>query len=252
MTNRRWVAVALVAVGAVAVVVGVVKLLSRFLVRRRRRRHGIARERDRRRRARDRSVPRAHRGAARGRRSLHAHGDRRLARRARRGAAPGRRDLGDYDGMLFVFDGATDVGFTMSTVPVPLDIGFYDADGNLVSTRRMKPCAEVEDECPVVPIRRAVRLRARDAEGRAPLRQRSRPAVVIRGDRTVATLDSCHSPLVRSLSIDHVGVALLASTGFGLPALGRTGSNRILRPQPPARSHGRPQHELRSEGGTGP
>ena len=51
--------------------------------------------------------------------------------------------------MLFVFDGATDVGFTMSTVPVPLDIGFYDADGKPVSTRHMKPCAKVEDECPV-------------------------------------------------------------------------------------------------------
>jgi uncharacterized membrane protein (UPF0127 family) len=60
-----------------------------------------------------------------------------------------RRDIGDYDGMLFAFDGATDVGFTMSTVPVPLDIGFYDGHGNLVSTRHMKPCAKVEDECPV-------------------------------------------------------------------------------------------------------
>jgi hypothetical protein len=59
------------------------------------------------------------------------------------------RDLGGYDGMLFVFDGATDVGFTMSTVPVPLDIAFYDADGNLVATQRMKPCAKVENECPV-------------------------------------------------------------------------------------------------------
>lgn len=60
-----------------------------------------------------------------------------------------RSDIENYDGMLFVFDGATDVGFTMSTVPVPLDVGFYDADGNLVSTRHMKPCAKAEDACPV-------------------------------------------------------------------------------------------------------
>jgi uncharacterized membrane protein (UPF0127 family) len=60
-----------------------------------------------------------------------------------------RSDVGDYDGMLFVFDGATDTAFTMSTVPVPLDIGFYDAAGKLVSDQRMVPCAKAEDQCPV-------------------------------------------------------------------------------------------------------
>jgi uncharacterized membrane protein (UPF0127 family) len=60
-----------------------------------------------------------------------------------------RRDLGPYDGMLFVFDSPTETGFTMSTVPVPLDIGFYSADGAPVSRRRMKPCPHAEAECPV-------------------------------------------------------------------------------------------------------
>ena len=57
-------------------------------------------------------------------------------RRARAGPAGGRRDLARYDGMLFVFDGRPALGsFTMSTVPVPLDIVFYDADGEpVVST----------------------------------------------------------------------------------------------------------------------
>jgi uncharacterized membrane protein (UPF0127 family) len=60
-----------------------------------------------------------------------------------------RSDIGSYDGMLFVFDGPTNVGFTMSTVPVVLDIGFYRDDGTLVNTLRMQPCPKAEDECPV-------------------------------------------------------------------------------------------------------
>jgi len=51
-----------------------------------------------------------------------------------------REDLGSYDGMLFVFEGPTQTAFTMSTVPVPLDIGFYDADGRVVDRLRMQPC----------------------------------------------------------------------------------------------------------------
>jgi uncharacterized membrane protein (UPF0127 family) len=60
-----------------------------------------------------------------------------------------RSDIGSYDGMWFVFDAPTTVGFTMSTVPVALDIGFYRADGTLVSTTLMQPCAKVENQCPV-------------------------------------------------------------------------------------------------------
>ncbi len=60
-----------------------------------------------------------------------------------------RSDLGDYDGMLFVFDGRTESGFTMSTVPVALDIGFYDAIGRPVDRLRMEPCAGTEAACPV-------------------------------------------------------------------------------------------------------
>lgn len=60
-----------------------------------------------------------------------------------------RRDVGPYDGMLFVFDEATSTGFTMSTVPVPLDIGFYEATGRVVDRLRMEPCAGSEAACPV-------------------------------------------------------------------------------------------------------
>lgn len=59
-----------------------------------------------------------------------------------------RRDLGSYRGMLFDFRGDTTTSFTMSTVPVALDIGFYDASGRVVDRLRMEPCAGSETECP--------------------------------------------------------------------------------------------------------
>ncbi len=60
-----------------------------------------------------------------------------------------RRDLGRYDAMLFAYDEPTATRFTMSTVPVALDIGFYDAFGRLVDRLRMEPCAGSEADCPV-------------------------------------------------------------------------------------------------------
>lgn len=59
-----------------------------------------------------------------------------------------RSDLGPYDGMLFVFEQEVNGAFTMSTVPVPLEIGFYTADGTPVSRRHMKPCPRAEADCP--------------------------------------------------------------------------------------------------------
>jgi uncharacterized membrane protein (UPF0127 family) len=58
-------------------------------------------------------------------------------------------DLGGYDGMLFVFQGPSNSGFTMSGVTVPLDIAFFGSDGARDSTRVMKPCAKAEPDCPV-------------------------------------------------------------------------------------------------------
>jgi uncharacterized membrane protein (UPF0127 family) len=79
-----------------------------------------------------------------------------------------RRDLGDYDGMLFVFDGATDTAFTMSTVPVSLDIGFYDGTGALVSSERMTPCAKAEDRCPTYRADRAFVYALETLQGNLP------------------------------------------------------------------------------------
>lgn len=60
-----------------------------------------------------------------------------------------RSDVDPYDGMVFAFDAPTGTGFTMSTVPVALDIGFYDSSGRVVDRIRMEPCAGSEAECPV-------------------------------------------------------------------------------------------------------
>jgi uncharacterized membrane protein (UPF0127 family) len=60
-----------------------------------------------------------------------------------------RNDLGSYDGMLFVFDRPTSSSFTMSDVPVPLDIGWYDATGRPVDRLRMLPCPDgTVADCP--------------------------------------------------------------------------------------------------------
>jgi len=62
----------------------------------------------------------------------------------------GRTDLGQYDGMLFVFQGPTQSAFTMSGVTDPLDIGFFGSDGARDSTRAMKPCPDhAESQCPI-------------------------------------------------------------------------------------------------------
>ncbi|MGH9193971.1 MAG: DUF192 domain-containing protein [Acidimicrobiales bacterium] len=59
-------------------------------------------------------------------------------------------DLGGYAGMLFVWDGDVSSSFYMRNTPTPLSIGWFDADGALVSTADMDPCADIEG-CPTYP-----------------------------------------------------------------------------------------------------
>jgi uncharacterized membrane protein (UPF0127 family) len=56
-------------------------------------------------------------------------------------------DLRGYSGMLFVFPTDSPSGFYMRNTPTPLTIGWFDAEGELVSTADMEPCADVDD-CP--------------------------------------------------------------------------------------------------------
>jgi uncharacterized membrane protein (UPF0127 family) len=79
-----------------------------------------------------------------------------------------RSDIGGYDGMLFVFPSGTNVGFTMSTVPVPLVIGFYGSDGRAVDTLRMVPCAGTDATCPVYRARRSFRYALETLAGALP------------------------------------------------------------------------------------
>jgi uncharacterized membrane protein (UPF0127 family) len=55
-------------------------------------------------------------------------------------------DLGDVDGMLFVYDEEVTNSFTMRDVTLPLEIGFFDGGGSLIDTQQMVPC--LTDQCP--------------------------------------------------------------------------------------------------------
>jgi uncharacterized membrane protein (UPF0127 family) len=57
-------------------------------------------------------------------------------------------DLGALDGMIFIWDSEIVSSFTMRTVPIPLEIGFFGADGVLFDVVRMEPCGD-SDDCPL-------------------------------------------------------------------------------------------------------
>ena len=59
----------------------------------------------------------------------------------------GVTDLGELDGMLFVFESNVSNGFWMKDTPIPLDIAFFDVDGVLVDLLTMTPCES--DPCPI-------------------------------------------------------------------------------------------------------
>jgi uncharacterized membrane protein (UPF0127 family) len=67
-------------------------------------------------------------------------------------------DLGDLDGMLFVFDAEIDGRFWMKDVPISLDIWFFDADGEFVGMEKMTPCNDpcTERYSPGVPFQFAL------------------------------------------------------------------------------------------------
>lgn len=60
-----------------------------------------------------------------------------------------RRLLGDYDGMLFVFDNTTSQTFWMKDMYIDLDIVFIDAQKFIVDIKKdAQPC--VESACPTI------------------------------------------------------------------------------------------------------
>lgn len=61
----------------------------------------------------------------------------------------GVTDLGDADGMAFVYDHPVTNRYWMRDTPLVLDIAWFDASGALVSTATMTPCLTgAADDCP--------------------------------------------------------------------------------------------------------
>lgn len=54
-------------------------------------------------------------------------------------------DLGDLDGMLFIWPDLTDGTFWMKDTLIPLDIAFFGPSGSWVNNFTMQPC--LDDEC---------------------------------------------------------------------------------------------------------
>ena len=54
----------------------------------------------------------------------------------------GRRDLGADEGMIFIFDSPQRLGFWMHDTLIPLDVGYFTADGELAEVYPMFPFDE--------------------------------------------------------------------------------------------------------------
>jgi uncharacterized membrane protein (UPF0127 family) len=53
-------------------------------------------------------------------------------------------DLGGYAGMVFLWAEDSSSSFYMRNTPMPLSIGWFDAEGELVSTADMEPCDDAD------------------------------------------------------------------------------------------------------------
>jgi uncharacterized protein len=81
-----------------------------------------------------------------------------------------RQDFGGYDGMVFVYETDSYLPYTMSTVPIPLSIAWFDASGGFLDSREMEPCPS-GDGCPGYPPPQPYRyaLEVQGPDGLAPL-----------------------------------------------------------------------------------
>ena len=75
-------------------------------------------------------------------------------------------DLGDLDGMVFVFEQDTTGGFWMKDTLLPLDIAFFTAEGVFVDGFPMEPCTTAE--CPTYRPSGAYRYALEVPQGRMP------------------------------------------------------------------------------------
>ncbi len=79
-----------------------------------------------------------------------------------------RDNLGNYRGMVFVFDSMGTRGFTMSEVKFPLTIGFYDEAGLRVDAQDMEPCPAGSVSCPTYTSRAPFKNALEVAKGQLP------------------------------------------------------------------------------------
>ena len=61
----------------------------------------------------------------------------------------GVSDLQGYDGMAFLYAEDVHNPYHMRNVPRPLSIGWFTADGEVVSTTDMAPCPAADESCPL-------------------------------------------------------------------------------------------------------
>jgi uncharacterized membrane protein (UPF0127 family) len=66
----------------------------------------------------------------------------------------GRRDIGGHDAMVFKFPAEQEGGFWMRTVPIGLDIAWFDKNGRYVDGTTMAACGD-DPACPVYPAKGA-------------------------------------------------------------------------------------------------
>jgi uncharacterized membrane protein (UPF0127 family) len=66
---------------------------------------------------------------------------------ARQRGLMGVEELPEGEGMVFLFDDATDGAFWMKDTLVPLSIAFWDGDDRIVAVLDMEPCRS--DPCPL-------------------------------------------------------------------------------------------------------
>lgn len=67
----------------------------------------------------------------------------------RRRGLMGVTDLEGAAGMAFVFDAPSSGGFWMKDTLIPLDVAFYDANGDFLDVDSMEPCPDGTVDCPV-------------------------------------------------------------------------------------------------------
>lgn len=97
----------------------------------------------------------------------------------------GVTDLQGYAGMVFVWDSDATSSFTMRNTPMPLSIGWFGFDGEVVSESNMEPCVD-GGNCPSYPAGGSYRYALEVPQGELP-------TVGVTEGATFRLVDDCNS-----------------------------------------------------------